>query len=61
VAGALEVTISLLAGTAGTALLWLQGHLRQQPDLIQDYKPACLDLERQLNLLSPLHRVEIDG
>jgi hypothetical protein len=56
VAGDLEVTINMLAGAARTALLLLDVQQRAEPELFQEYEPALLNLETQINLLTPADR-----
>jgi formiminotetrahydrofolate cyclodeaminase len=58
----LEIAISLLAGTAQTAMLLLDSNLRIWPEsaLLAEYEPIRLELEKQISQLSPVQRIRKD-
>ncbi len=55
----LEMAISLLAGTARTALLLLDSNLRLWPDpvLLKEYEPILSELEKRIQQLTPVSRI----
>jgi formiminotetrahydrofolate cyclodeaminase len=55
----LELAVSLLAGTAQTALLLLDSNLRSWPEpyLLAEFEPILADLTQQLDKLSPVRRI----
>jgi formiminotetrahydrofolate cyclodeaminase len=55
----LEMSISLLAGTAQAAMLLLDSNLRIWPEeaLLGKYEPVRADLEAQIGRLSPVPRI----
>ena len=58
----LEMAVSLLAGTAQAAMLLLDSNLRIWPDpaLLAEFEPIRLELEMQINQLSPVQRIRKD-
>jgi formiminotetrahydrofolate cyclodeaminase len=55
----LEMSISLLVGTAQAAMLLLDSNLRIWPEeiLLQEYEPIRADLEAQIGRLTPVPRI----
>ena len=55
----LEMSISLLAGTAQAAMLLLDSNLRIWPEaaLLKKYEPIRLELEQQIKRLTPAARI----
>jgi len=55
----LEMSISLLAGTARAAMLLLDSNLRIWPEeaLLEEYEPVLLRLETQIGQLTPVARI----
>jgi hypothetical protein len=55
----LEMSISLLAGTAQAAMLLLDSNLRIWPEqaLLEKYEPIRVDLEKQIGQLTPVDRI----
>ena len=55
----LEISISLLAGTAQAAMLLLDSNLRIWPeeDLLEEYEPVRADLEARIGRLTPVPRI----
>jgi formiminotetrahydrofolate cyclodeaminase len=55
----LEMSISLLAGTAQAAMLLLDSNLRIWPEetLLEEYEPIRADLEAQIGRLNPVSRI----
>jgi formiminotetrahydrofolate cyclodeaminase len=55
----LEMAVSMLAGTAHTALLLLDSNLRAwpEPDLLAEFEPILAELEQQIGELSPVRRI----
>ena len=58
----LEMAVSLLAGTAQAAMLLLDSNLRMWPDpaLLAEFEPIRLELEKQIDQLSPVQRIRKD-
>lgn len=57
----LEMSLSLLAGTARAALLLLDSNLRIWPEkpLLEKYEPILAGLENDLNRLAPVARIRV--
>jgi formiminotetrahydrofolate cyclodeaminase len=55
----LEMTITLLAGTAQAAMLLLDSNLRHwpEPDLLAEYEPLLAELIKDIGQLSPVQRI----
>lgn len=55
----LEMSISLLTGTAQAAMLLLDSNLRIWPEkaLLDEYEPIRADLEQQISQLTPVARI----
>jgi formiminotetrahydrofolate cyclodeaminase len=58
----LEMSITLLAGTAQAAMLLLDSNLRIWPEkvLLDKYEPIRADLEQQIGQLTPVSRIRND-